>query len=161
MLCLVSKAFINEDAEAANAAPLQPARPGKPSPITPGGHRRLQEERARILAEGDAADEAHKTRAAWLERVLGTVEVVEPSRTEDGGAGFGCAITVEDERSQKRTYVLVGPDEVDAAAGMITADSPVGRVLVGTKPGDDVEVRHSGRTQELIVVAVVIAESSK
>jgi transcription elongation GreA/GreB family factor len=157
MLVSVSKAFVNEDAEAAAAAPVLPARPGHPSPITPGGHRRLQEERTRLLAE--AEDAATQQRVQWLERVLGTVEVTEPQAV-DGGAGFGCAVEVEDERGNRRTYVLVGPDEVDPTARRITADSPVGRALLGKKPGDAAELPRAGRLDDVTVTGVKIDDSS-
>jgi transcription elongation factor GreB len=162
MLEGVSKAFVNEDAEAQNAAPLRPARGTKAAPITPGGHARLQEERARLVASAArTGDPATRARIEWLERVLGTVEVVPPRLTDGGGAGFGCAVRVRDEHGDERRYVLVGPDEVDPAAGRITADSPVGRALLGAHAGDAVELPRGGRgREEAEVVDVSIADEA-
>src|SRR5689334_457544 len=125
----MSKAFLPEDTGAA-AAPLVPPRPARVVPITPAGRRRLEDERAELLAAGGDAAAA---RVAALDRILATVEVVTPQRQPGGGAGFGCAVEIEDERGVRKTYVLVGPDEVDAAAGRITAESPVGRALLGRR----------------------------
>jgi transcription elongation factor GreB len=102
-----------------------------------------------------------RARLDWLERVLGTVEVVPACRTEDGGAGFGCAVRVRGERGDERRYVLVGPDEVDAATGHITADSPVGRALLGAHVGDAVELPRGGRgREEAEVMEVSLAEEA-
>lgn len=144
----MSKAFVREDT-AVPDEPLLPARPAEPQPITPDGHARLRAERA-ALAPGD---EATRTRALLLDRILATVEVIPPARL-DGGAGFGCSITVEDERGARKTYVLVGPDEVDAAAGRITAESPIGRKLLRAREGDVVEIARGGKVEELEVIEV-------
>lgn len=146
----MSKAFLPEDA-AADQTPALPARPAEPLPITPAGYRRLLEERASLVP----GDEATRTRALVLDRVLATVRIVEPALL-DGGAGFGCEVTVEDERGIERTYVLVGPDEVDAAEGRISTESPIGRALLGHREGDVIEVERGGRTDELTVVSVAV-----
>ncbi len=153
----MSKAFVNEDAAAAET-PLVPGRPARPSPITAGGLRKLQTERAGLAGAEDAASQA---RVAALDRILATVEVVSASLVEGGGAGFGCEIELKPPRGPHKTFVLVGPDEVDAAAGHITAESPVGRALLGCHEGDPVELRRGGSTQEMIVVAVRVLEDSE
>lgn len=130
-----------------------PSRPEEPLPITPAGHRRLLEERARI----DPDDEGTRTRALVLDRILATVRIVEPELV-DGGAGFGCAVTVEDEEGQVRTYTLVGPDEVDPKAGRISSASPLGRRLIGRREGDVVEIERAGRKEELTVLRVALGE---
>ncbi|AKF10130.1 GreA/GreB family elongation factor [Sandaracinus amylolyticus] len=144
----MSKAFLPEDT-AVDAGPVLPPRPATPLPITPEGHRRLVEERAALTP----GDEATKTRALVLDRILASVDVVPPALL-DGGAGFGCAIDVRDERGARRTYVLVGPDEVDPAAGRITAESPIGRRLLRAKAGDVIENERGGKSEELEVIAV-------
>lgn len=144
----MSKAFLPEDT-AAPEEPVLPARPAEPQPITPEGHARLRAERAALVP----GDEATRTRALVLDRILATVEVIAPVRL-DGGAGFGCAVTVEDARGARRTYVLVGPDEIDAAAGRISAESPIGRKLLRAREGDGIEIERGGRVEELEVVEV-------
>lgn len=131
--------------------PLLPARPSEPQPITPAGHRRLVEERASIVP----GDEATRTRALILDRILATVRIVEPALVE-GGAGFGCEVTVEDEEGETRVYTLVGPDEVDPAAGRISSASPLGQALRSHREGETIELERAGRTDELTIVAVVV-----
>lgn len=144
----MSKAFLPEDT-AAPEEPVLPARPPEPQPITPDGYARLRAERAALVP----GDEATRTRALVLDRILASVEVIPPARL-DGGAGFGCSITVEDERGARKTYVLVGPDEVDPAEGRITAESPIGRKLLRAREGDAVEIARGGKVEELEVLAV-------
>jgi transcription elongation GreA/GreB family factor len=145
----VSKAFMPDDA-AVPEAPLVPARPSRVLPITPAGHARLVAERAALGAASP--------RAAALDRVLASVEVVAPALL-DGGAGFGCQVTVEDEHGAKKVYALVGPDEVDAAHGQISADSPIGRAILRGVPGDVVHVPRGGRQRELTIVGVRVADT--
>lgn len=144
----MSKAFVPEDS-AVDEPPLLPPRPLEPMPITPAGHRRLADERAAIVP----GDESTRTRALILDRILASVTVT-PAALLDGGAGFGCEIVVADERGARRTYTIVGPDEIDAASGHISAESPVGRRLLRARAGDVVEIERAGRQDELEVIDV-------
>ena len=144
----MSKAFLPEDS-AAEPEIVLPPRPAEPQPITPRGRERLRAERAGL----DPGDVANRARIAQLDAILRTIEERAPA-LERGGAGFGCEVIVEDARGARRTYEIVGPDEVDAPAGRISAASPLGRALLGRRAGDDVEVERGGRVDELRVVAV-------
>jgi len=56
--------------------------------------------------------------------------------------GFGSIITVLDETTgAEATYTLVGSAEARAGAGRLSADSPVGRALIGHRAGDVVAVQ--------------------
>jgi transcription elongation factor GreB len=56
---------------------------------------------------------------------------------------FGCWVTYEeDETGEERCYQLVGPDEIDVGAGMISIDSPVGLALLNKKVDDEVTLRR-------------------
>jgi transcription elongation GreA/GreB family factor len=146
----MAKAFFKEDT-VPDEGPVLPERPAEPQPITPGGQARLIAERAAI----DPADEAQKTRAQILDRILATTRVVEPALLE-GGVGFGCEVVVEDARRARRTYTIVGPDEVDAARGRISAESPLGTALLRARAGDSVEWRGA----ELGIVSVRLSDGS-
>jgi transcription elongation factor GreB len=67
---------------------------------------------------------------------------------------FGAVATVEDEDGQLRRYQLVGPDEVDAAVGLISYVSPLGKVLLRRKIGDTVTVHRPAGETDLSIVAV-------
>lgn len=54
--------------------------------------------------------------------------------------GYGSRVTVEGEDGQEEKYELVFPEEANAAAGMISIGSPLGKALLNKEVGDDVEV---------------------
>ena len=59
-----------------------------------------------------------------------------------------------DEDGGERTYRLVGPDEFDVAAGLISVDAPLGRGLIGRAEGESVRIERPAGTLEVTVVAV-------
>jgi transcription elongation factor GreA len=69
------------------------------------------------------------------------------------GADIGSTVTVEVDGSEI-TYTLVGSSESDPAAGRLSAVSPVGRALVGSRPGDAIEVQTPRGRVEYRVVSV-------
>lgn len=103
-------------------------------------------------------DESTRTRSLVLDRILATVTITPPALL-DGGAGFGCEVVIEDGSGARRTYALVGPDEIDAAAGRISAESPLGRRLLRARAGDVVELERGGRVDELEVIEVRVPAS--
>jgi transcription elongation factor GreB len=65
---------------------------------------------------------------------------------------------VEDEEGKRRSYRLVGPDEFEAGAGLISVEAPLGRALLGRREGDEVVVmRPAGR---LLVTVMKVAWSA-
>lgn len=71
----------------------------------------------------------------------------------DGSARLGSTVVVSDEFGET-TYRLVGPTEVNAAAGKISAESPLGRAIVGARAGATVEVDSPAGAREVRVVRV-------
>ena len=56
-------------------------------------------------------------------------------------------------------YALVRPEDADPFAGLVSADCPLGRALLGRAPGDRVSVRAPGGVRVVTVVAVSPASS--
>jgi transcription elongation factor GreB len=146
--------------------------PGKKVHITPEGAARLQEEldrlwrieRPRVTREvaaaaalGDRSENAEyiygkkrlreiDRRIEFLRKRFDVLVVVKPGVVARDKVYFGAFVTLEDEAGAEVRYRLVGPDESDAAAGAISVESPLGRVLMGKRKGDAVEVnRPAGR----------------
>jgi transcription elongation factor GreB len=154
--------------------------PRPPRYITPEGHRRLATEhdriwsvdRPRIVAEveaaaalGDRSENAEyiygkrklrelDRRLRFLSERLDSLTVMVPQPDPQGRAFFGAWVTVEDEDGEERTYRLVGPDEFDAAAGLISVEAPLGRALLGRRKGDEVLVERPAGTIALVVLQV-------
>jgi transcription elongation factor GreB len=163
----VSKAFTSE--ETPDAAPMvRPAprlAPGEVRYVTPEGHASLRAEAARLAAERVEAAALPETerasrladvdaRAAVVEATLATLTVLGPDAAPEGGIGFGCWVTVEDEDGSRKTWRIVGPDEADPRRGLISVDSPVARALLGRKEGENVEVHRPGGTKDLAIISV-------
>jgi transcription elongation factor GreA len=52
------------------------------------------------------------------------------------------------------TYQIVGDDEADLKAGMISVNSPIARALIGKYAGDVAEVQAPGGIREYEIVDV-------
>jgi transcription elongation factor GreA len=101
-------------------------------------------------------DQAHlETRIKRLRERLRKAVVVEP---DGGGDGFAFGLTAEvlDESSGAlNTWTLVGSTEADLGAGRLSAESPIGRALLGAKPGKPVEVETPKGVRSFVVRKLV------
>jgi transcription elongation factor GreB len=81
-------------------------------------------------------------RLSYLSKVMKSSKVVDPARQEQRDAvRFGATVELADEDDARRTVTLVGEDEADASAGLISWAAPIARTLVGAKVGDERIVR--------------------
>ncbi len=147
--------------------------------ITPGGYKKLVEEltylatveRPKVCREvSDAAAEGDRSenaayiygkkrlreidrRLGFLSRRLKIIQVVTSTEQRKDRVFFGAFVDVEDEDTgESLTYQIVGVDEVNAGAGRISWQSPVGKALLGKKVDDSVKVKwHAGKRAFTIV----------
>jgi transcription elongation factor GreA len=78
-------------------------------------------------------------RISVLEARVLSAEIVEPPA--DGRAGIGMLVRVRDlAAGSTHEYELVGPLESDVGSGRVSVEAPVGRALVGGRPGDRLDV---------------------
>ena len=87
-----------------------------------------------------------------LEEMIGRAQIIEDKNS--GVVEPGSTIEVEDDEGERTVYQLVGAVEADPSTGRISVESPVGRALVGKRPGDSVVVEVPAGTVELTVRAV-------
>ncbi|CAN93736.1 MULTISPECIES: transcription elongation factor GreB [Sorangium] len=151
-----------------------------PAYITPSGARRLSEELARLrsverprvvqevadaAAQGDRSENAEyiygkkklreiDRRMHYLTKRLEKAVVVDPSEQRGDKVFFGATVEIEDEDGARRTYQIVGEDEIDSAAGRISWRSPVGRSLLGKRAGDVITVRRPAGEAEMELISV-------
>lgn len=94
-------------------------------------------------------------RIATLERLLAEAEVVEISTTAEWpSVEIGSTVVLRDDEGEEERYAVVGAMEADPAQGRISNQSPVGRALLGHRPGDTVEVETPGGPRRLTVVEI-------
>ncbi len=87
-------------------------------------------------------DQAHlETKIKRLRERRNSALIVETD-AEDAAFGFGSTAEVLDEQSRTVcTWTIVGSTEADLAQGKLSAQSPVGRALLGCAVGQSVEVQ--------------------
>jgi len=95
-------------------------------------------------------------RIAEIEGKLGHAHIVDVAQLHaDGKVVFGATVVlVLDGSDTEISYQIVGEDEADIKAGMISVNSPIARALIGKEEGDPVTVAAPGgeRYYEIIEV---------
>jgi transcription elongation factor GreA len=76
-----------------------------------------------------------EARIREIEQTLERAEVIAEGSV-DGIVALGSHVTVRADDGEQETWVLVNAAEADALDGRISADSPLGRALVGNRAGD-------------------------
>lgn len=150
-------------------------------PMTPEGHQKLKAELDNLIkvlrpenvkaiaearAHGDLSENAEyhaaKERQSFIEgRIqelqskIARAQVIDPSKISHDKVAFGATVKVLDlDTDEEITYKLVGPDEADIKAGMLSIHSPMARSLIGKKEGAEVIVKAPARTIEYEVLEI-------
>ena len=88
-----------------------------------------------------------------LRKRLSALSLVNLSKIPRDKAGFGSHLKVLDlEKDEEISYQLVTAEESDAAQGMISTTSPIGRAFLGKQEGDVVNVRTPAGAREFEIV---------
>ena len=120
----------------------------------------IEEARAHGDLSENAEFHAAKDRQSFLEGRIGELEykvanadVIDPNKIPKEKAIFGCRVVLENiETGEEVEYQLVGPDESNVDEGRISISSPLGRAILGKRPGDDLSLQTPGgkRSYELV-----------
>ncbi len=107
------------------------------------------------LARQDLAFVEGKIRS--LESLINNAVVEDATRT--GGAPSGTValwriVTVERENGQQVQYQITGSLEADPGQGRISHVSPIGKSLLGKKPGDITEIQIPNGKTKLKIISV-------
>lgn len=89
-----------------------------------------------------------------LETILKNVVIIEKNETNQSKVDIGSHITVQEDGFEPETWFLVGPNEADPRNGRISHESPIGKGLIGHKPGDEVEVETPAGKLRLKVIKI-------
>jgi transcription elongation factor GreA len=85
-------------------------------------------------------DQAHlETKIVRLRERISTAVVVEET-SSNGAVGFGSTVVVRDEAGAERTWRIVGSHDASPSEGLLSADSPVARALLGRRAGERASV---------------------
>ena len=98
-------------------------------------------------------------RIAEINGKLSNAQIIDVSQLQQTGkVVFGVTVDLLDEASgDEVTYQIVGEDEADISAGMISVTSPIARALIGKEEGDIAEVQAPGgiKTYEILEVKYI------
>ncbi len=165
----MSKAFTREsDHEDEDEAPGLPAQPaGTRNYMTPAGYARLRAELLQLIdverpqvvetvhwaaSNGDRSENGDylygkkrlreiDRRIRFLTKRLELAEVADPSAPHGSDqVFFGATVTYEELGGATRTVRIMGIDEADSLRGDISWVSPVARVLLKSRVGDELRL---------------------
>lgn len=127
-----------------------PERPVSPHPnwVTPRGWRQIEEritaleqkrDSARAAQDGAALAEIERDLRYWRQRRASAQVIAEEAAPQQ--VHFGTCVTLQAEDGTRQQFKLVGEDEADPPAGLISWVAPVAQALLGHDIGDEIEWR--------------------
>jgi len=148
--------------------------------ITPGGHRRLQEELSHLwkverppivttvawaAGNGDRSENGDyiygkrrlreiDRRIRYLSKTLDRAVVVDNAGKTHQRVHFGATVTILNETGEEREVTIVGVDELDSGDARVSWRSPLANALLKAKVGDTVTLRAPRGAERLDIVAV-------
>jgi transcription elongation factor GreA len=127
--------------------------------------KRLEEARAhgdlRENAEYDAAKNRQgilRARIGQMNERLRELSTYSFARIPRDRISYGSRVKLADvDSGDELEYQLVFPEEVDAAAGMVSINAPIGQALMNKMPGDEVMVQtpRGKKTYEVIEISTL------
>ncbi len=152
--------------------------------ITPEGARRLRTELdelwrvqrpqvtravAEAAAQGDRSENAEYVygkkqlreidrRVRFLRKRLEGIVVVDRPPDDPERIFFGAWVQLVDDEGAERELRIVGPDEIDAARGYVSMDSPLARALMGRRGDDEVRIDTPAGVRTWTVIGIRYAE---
>jgi transcription elongation factor GreB len=81
-------------------------------------------------------------RLKWLRDRIESARVVDPKQVQSDKVVFGATVDIEDEDGEKKTYQIVGEDEIEPSENRISWKSPMAKALLGKQVGDEIEIKR-------------------
>ncbi|HXS17692.1 MAG TPA: transcription elongation factor GreA [Polyangiaceae bacterium] len=152
-------------------------------PMTPKGAAKLEAELSRLKAErpkiskeigvaiehGDLSENAeyhaakerqglNEAKIRDLESKLALAEIIDPTKLSGERVKFGATLTlINVATGEEVRYQIVGADESNIDAGLLSVSAPLARAMIGKTTGDEVTVKLpvGERTYEICNVEYV------
>jgi transcription elongation factor GreA len=113
------------------------------------------------LSENSEYDEAKNEQAeverhiAELEDILNNFEIIKATKKKNK-IQVGSSVKVFDlEFEEEEVYTIVGSTESDPLENKISDESPIGKALLGAKPGEEVQAETPGGTVKMKVLEIL------
>ena len=96
-----------------------------------------------------------EARVREIEDKISRAEVIDVSQLSGTAVKFGAKVKIADEETDEETvYRIVGADESDVNAGLLSVTSPLARALIGKTIGDSVDVITPSGSKSYEIVSV-------
>jgi len=122
----------------------------------------IEEARAHGDLSENAEFDAAKDRQGFIEGRIGELtfklanaDIIDTDELPRDRAVFGSKVVIENiDTGENIEYQLVGPEESDIEKGRISVSSPLGKEIIGKRPGDEFALQVPGgrRNFELIEI---------
>lgn len=147
--------------------------------LTKDGATELEKELAELIAErgaiaeriktarefGDLAENAeyqsaradqekNEARISEVEHILQNLEIIDEPRGGSKIVQLGSKVKLKDGGSKAKEFQVVGTVEADPLAGKISDESPIGKLLMGRKVGDAIELRTPADTATYTITEI-------
>src|ERR671936_1273654 len=109
-------------------------------------------------AEYAAAKERQRlveARISMLQKRVSEIALLNVDRIPRDRAGFGSTVHVVEGNGEKLVFQLVMPEDADAAKGLISTTSPIGRAFLNKEEGDSVKVTTPGGVREFEIIKLM------
>lgn len=111
-------------------------------------------------AEYDAAKDAQghlEAKIAQLEEVLGNARVIDESTIDTSKVSILSTVKIKNKKSGSTlSYTLVSEEEADLKKNKISVQSPIGKGLLGKKPGETAIIKTPAGEMEFEVIDITI-----
>ena len=122
----------------------------------------IEEARAHGDLSENAEFDAAKDRQGFIEGRIGELafklanaDIINTDELPRDRAVFGSKVVIENiDSGENIEYQLVGPEESDIEKGRISVSSPLGKEIIGKRPGDEFALQVPGgrRNYELVEI---------
>jgi transcription elongation factor GreA len=109
-------------------------------------------------AEYQAAKERQRyleARLGMLKKRVGELSLLNLEKIPANKVGLGSTVHLNEDGGDPVVYRLVMPEEADAAKGLISPSSPIGRALLNKEPGDEVVVRTPAGDRRFAITRLI------
>jgi len=126
----------------------------------------LPREIEKAVAQGDLRENSEysaalerqgfvRARLDYLARRLSTLGDIDVEHVPGNRVGFGSRVTVKDlGDGETEEFLVTLGDDLDFDGGEISMESPIGKALLGKRPGDVVTVRLPAGAREFEIVSL-------
>ena len=151
----MSRAFIKEDVfeELPQTRLVAPLPDGAVNYVTPRGFKLLQEAVHKMEEKG-SSDSNMRQAVDELRYRARSAKVINQSTRPPEEIRFGATVTLEAEDGRHSPVSLVGVDEADPGAGLISVYGVLAQALLGKRTGDVVSVADDDREVTWRVLAI-------